>query len=511
VARIVTEGASGVPPERPPSSPRWTRAEIVLLLLLVLAGGFLRFNDLGDPGEQIFDEVYYAVDACGYVGTAEECDISEAQNEVHPPFGKWLIGAGIQLFGYDAFGYRVASALAGALTVGLLFALGRRLLNSVVGAGLAAGLLAIDFLHIVQSRISMLDIFVPLFAVAALLFLVIDRDQVLARVADGEAARNLVLGRPWRAAAGAMSGAAVATKWSGGLVLLAVLVIACAWEVSARRRAGVSRPGRVAFTEAGANVALYLLLIPVAVYVLSYVGRLDGGVLALPWSDGSWVRAFVAEQKEMFDFHSALDATHHYQSPAWSWLTLRRPVAYFYDDLGDGNVQEIMAFGSPFVWWASVGALLLVLYQWLRKRDMFAPEGVILAGFAFSYLPWTLPYFARDAMFIFYLLPSVPFMCLALGYALTRIGWSWEARAAQALFIVGALVAFFYFKPLLYKSTISRETWDSRIWFDDRGCDRPEGTPTQTTVTEVVQGQETEVVKETNDNSSLPPKGWCWI
>ena len=70
-----------------------------------------------------------------------------------------------------------------------------------------------------------------------------------------------------------------------------------------------------------------------------------------------------------------------------------------------------------------------------------------------------------------------------------------------------------FFQPLLYKSTISRERWDSRIWFDDfkAGCERPAGTPTTTTATEVTTGKETVVEKETTDNGSLPPKGWCWV
>jgi hypothetical protein len=286
-----------------------------------------------------------------------------------------------------------------------------------------------------------------------------------------------------------------------------------AWEASAYKRTGTKQWLGEAFIRGGPNIALYLVLLPFAVYVLSYIGRLDGDVLALPWEDGSWVQAFIDKQKHMWSFHQSLDSTHHYQSPAWSWLVLKRPVAYFYEDLGNDNVQEVMAFGSPFVWWSSVLALGFALISWIRKRDMSRPEGVILIGFALAYLPWLLPQVSRSAIFLFYLLPAVPFMCLAVAYALTRIGWSWEAKASQALFAAGAVAAFVYFQPLLYKSTISRSSWDSRIWFDDfeSGCKRPAGTPTTTTTTEVTTGKETVVEKETTDNGSLPPDGWCWV
>jgi dolichyl-phosphate-mannose-protein mannosyltransferase len=515
VARIETEVAppASFVPEDPPVESSWNRIDVVLLILLVLFAGFLRFNNVDQPDDLMFDEVYYAADSCSYVLPEPECDLEETRNEVHPPLGKWMISVGIQLFGYDSFGYRMMAALAGSMTVALLYLLGRRLMGSAVAAVISAGLLAIDFLHIVQSRIAMLDIFVPFFGTAAFLFLVIDRDKTLRALEDGVTTSRRLLGRPWLLASGAMAGACVATKWSGGLVLLSVLILACVWEISVRRRLGDERWLSKALREAAPQIALCLVILPTLVYLATYVGRLQGDVLSLPWSDGSWLRAFFDEQKEMLDFHMTLDGTHHYQSPAWSWLALRRPVAYFYEDVGGGNVREIMAFGSPFVWWASIAALAFTFFRWLPQRNMYRPEGVILAGFAVGYLPWLLPFIGRDAMFLFYLLPVTPFMCLALGYALTSIGWTWEARAAQTLFVAGALAAFAYFQPLLYNSTVSREKWDSRIWFDDveKGCKRPIGTPSETTVTETIDGKPSEVTSQTNDNSSLPPVGWCWI
>lgn len=294
-------------------------------------------------------------------------------------------------------------------------------------------------------------------------------------------------------------------------MLAAIVLLACAWEVSAHKRSGSREPFGAAFVQGAPNIVLYLVILPFVVYMLTYVARLDGAVLALPWADDSWVRAFIDKQQHMWSFHNGLESTHHYQSPGWSWLLLKRPVAYYYEDLGNDHVQEIMAFGSPFVWWASILALIYAFVNWIRRRDMSGAEGVILVGFGLGYLPWVLPQFGRSAIFLFYLLPAVPFMCLALGYALTRIGWSWEAKAAQALFAAGAVAGFVYFQPLLYKTTIERDSWDSRIWFEDAGCDRPEGTPTTTTVTEITQGKETVVEKETTDNGNLPPNGWCWI
>ncbi len=122
-------------------------------------------------------------------------------------------------------GWRVASAIAGTLTILLLYLLARKILRSTLGASLASGLFAVDLLAFVQSRVSMLDVFVPLFGVATFLFLAYDRDRL---AADSRHARW----RPWRLAAGIAAGAASATKWSGVLFLIAAIVITVVWETA---------------------------------------------------------------------------------------------------------------------------------------------------------------------------------------------------------------------------------------------------------------------------------------
>ncbi|MGH2695207.1 MAG: glycosyltransferase family 39 protein, partial [Actinomycetota bacterium] len=109
--------------------------DALVLTTVTVVAGLLRFYRLSDPRSEMFDEVYYAKDACFYTfGTADLCDAEAPPTEVHPPLGKWLLAAGIRLFGYDAFGWRVVAALAGALTVALLFLLARRVLRSTAGA-----------------------------------------------------------------------------------------------------------------------------------------------------------------------------------------------------------------------------------------------------------------------------------------------------------------------------------------------------------------------------------------
>ena len=504
------------------ATPAWGPLDTLGLTMITLLAAALRYVNLATPSSLIFDEVYYAKDACLYLGSAASvCKIDQEVTWVHPPLGKWLIAIGVRLFGFDSFGWRIVSVVAGTITVALLYLLARRILHSTIAAILASGLLAIDLLHLVQSRVAMLDVFVPLFGVAAFLFLVYDRDRLLARLErppeEGEDERRGPLknlaDRPWRLAAGLAGGAALACKWTGALVLLAVIVLTIAWEVRARRGAGARLGSALsrALREEAASIVLWLLVVPLLLYVTTYIGRIDGAVWSWPWSSGSWLNNLWHRQLDMYDFHHGLDATHSYQSPPWSWLLLKRPVLY-YATTEDGGVQRILATGSPFVWWSSMLALVYAGVAWVRNRDMRDAAGLIFAGFALTYGPWLIPGVARPAVFIFYLLPSVPFMYLAIAYVAVRIGDSWEARTAVGVFATGAVGLFMFYMPLVNGATLTGDQLNQRLWiFQGRQCDPPAKVPTTITVTATRGGREVTHVKPTREvPQSVPPVGWCW-
>jgi dolichyl-phosphate-mannose-protein mannosyltransferase len=432
------------------------------------------------------------------IGDPGVCGIEQLASRAHPPLGNWLIGTGVKLFGFEPFGWRVAAAVAGTLTVALVYLLAWRLLRrgssgraATVGAFAAAGLLAVDFLHLVQSRIAMLDVFITLFVVAAVLAIVLDR--------DGSRDRRWLLGRPWRLAAGASLGAATAVKWSGAYVALAVIGLVIAWELAARHR---DRPadswGRVvrsAIAQEALPTLVLLGLVPLAVYVLSYTGRMPGEVFGLPWVEGTFWRGVFEHQRQMLEFHTTLAGDHPYESPAWSWIALKRPVAYYFSVEG-GSYREILALGNPLAWWPAAAALVALGVRWVRAGAALSrAEPVILAGAIATYAPWLILSGARSQVFLWYLLPTVAFLCLALGAV---AAWLWQARIGQgvvAAFALVALASFAFYLPLLTALPLSPADWQARIVFRD--CSRPDG-PALT-------------LPDDEINNGLPPSGWCWI
>jgi dolichyl-phosphate-mannose--protein O-mannosyl transferase len=474
----------------------------------------VRLVGLASPAGFVFDEIFYARNACRFVIDTSACGIDDLVSGAHPPLGNWIIGLGIRLFGMDELGWRITSALAGTLAVALLFVLVRRLLSghatpagAMAGAFVAAALLAADPLHLVQSRVAMLDSFVTLFVIATVLAAVLDvsreRDAAGNDARVGPWLRRLTLGRPWRLATGLSLGAAAAVKWSGAYVALGIVVLVVAWEVAASRGLGTDGGRATGWRVAlGATVRRELLpslvllgLVPLIVYLASYIGRVEGALLAAPWREGSFWREVADHQVAMLRFHLGLGGDHPYQSPAWSWLLLKRPVAYSFAVDG-GTYREVLAIGNPLAWWAGAVALVGVVIGWVRSGASLArPEPILLIGALGTYLPWLILSGSRSQVFIWYLLPTIPFLYGALGLLAARAWGSLGGKVTVGLagLAVAAWLAFFF--PILTAQPLTPDQWRARIWLAD--CRRPEAPALELPDDEI--------------NTGEPPSGWCWI
>ncbi|MEU3554628.1 dolichyl-phosphate-mannose--protein mannosyltransferase [Streptomyces fragilis] len=501
-------------------------------LLVTLVAGLLRFRDLGSPRAVMFDETYYAKDAWALVHRGFELswpkdvdkqiierfgDVplpTDAAYVVHPPVGKYVIGLGELMFGLDPFGWRFMTAVLGTASVLLVCRIGRRMFRSTFLGCLAGLLLAVDGLHFVMSRTALLDGVLMFFVVAAFGCLVVDRDRARARLAaalpadgngwvrpDAEVARTLRLGaRPWRWAAGLMLGLAIGTKWSGLAVLAAFGLLTVLWDVGARRTAGARHPHLVVLRRD--LVPAFLTTVPVALvtYLASWTGWIlspndgTGGYYrnwALTEGKGrswgfleqhlDWLPSLWHYETQVWKFHVELTSPHTYESNPWSWLVMGRPVSYFYESPGPGQdgcpvdvvdkcSREVLAIGTPMLWWAGCLALLYVLWRWALRRDWRA--GGILCGIAAGYLPWFM--YQERTIFLFYAVVFVPFLCLALAMtagALLGRPDAGETRRVAGISGLGLLVLlvlwnFVHFLPILTGEPIPLEEWQTRMWLD---------------------------------------------
>jgi dolichyl-phosphate-mannose-protein mannosyltransferase len=459
----------------------WACAGFVTLVALVL-----RLADLGFPSGKIFDEIYYATDAHNLLLRGVEWD--DKQNGpafvAHPPLGKWLIALGEHLFGYNSFGWRIVPALAGAATVLVLVRVGQRLFGSTL-LGCAAGLLlAVDGLHFVMSRVALLDVFLTLFVLIAFACLLIERDARRARLLAGvDAAAGWRAWPWWWAGAGVFLGLGLGVKWSALWFIPAFVFLTLAWEVGARRVAGSRAPYRESVRSGGLGLAVIF-----GFAGLAYLATWTGWFL----SDDGWGRHWAEQtgntvpfvpdalvnlwhyERAVLHFHDGLDTPHPYQSTPWSWLTLGRPVAFYAQSPtgcgADKCEREIVALGTPPLWWSFYPAMLMAAWRWLARRDWRG--GALLLCILSGWVPWM--FYPQRTMFLFYILPALPFLVLAvtygLGLALGPASAPRERRLIGAtivgLYLTVILVTFVYFYPVYTGELLTWQHWYDRMWFD---------------------------------------------
>ena len=482
---------------------RWAVALPVTLVLAALA---LRLVGLAEPDRLYFDEVYYVADARALL-----TDGVEDGFVVHPPLGKWLIASGIAVAGDGPFGWRLASAVAGALLVGVTYGVGLRLLGRRSLAALAGLFVAVDGMALVASRIAMLDGFLALFVAAAAWALLAD-----AAARDGPGDPTLEGGpRPWRRwvlgaaparwLAGGLLGLAIATKWAGLLAIGAAGLVALVGDLVARRRA----TGRVLADPLHllAGLAVPLLLVPAAVYVASYAGWFASYEDTRPGQEacteepcevgvGERLAGWWGEQAAIARFHMGLDAEHPYRAEAWTWPLLTRPVAFAYEtadscedaaeadgpqtgeaavrdagdatgegaargcDLAEGQVRHILAIGNPAIWWPATLAVLAL--GWAAARHCRGDAGFLLTFILGQWVPWLA---VARPVFLFYTVPIVPFLALALAWGAGEAAKAPRLRLTPAVLAVAAILGLAFWYPIWLGTPIEEAAWRARILF----------------------------------------------
>jgi dolichyl-phosphate-mannose--protein O-mannosyl transferase len=504
-----------VPPALVPwRDPHPWQGWLIVAGLAILAG-FTRFWALGFPNSKIFDEAYYPVEAQELLRYGYE-DNRGYMFIVHPPLGKWLIAWTSDWFGdglNDAFGWRVAPAFLGCLSVIVLARTGRRMFRSNLFGAIAGGLLALDGLSLVLARTAILDGFLQFFVLAGFAALVLDRDQMRARlatlIADGADLSDGVpsLGpRPWRLVAGVLFGLACAVKWSALSFFVLFAILSLLWDRGAFKVAGVRRRTRATARRSLVPALGSLLAVPIISYLFCYLGWFVGENgwgrhwadthsasthlhvlgISVPWT-WAWVpgplRSLGSYTFQAYRFHEGLDSPHAYQSNPWSWLVLGRPVDFYYD--GNSKLcgaascsREVLLIGTPLLWWAFVPMLLWLAWHYLTTRDWRA--AAVWVAFLAGWAVWFQD--LKRTMFLFYMAPLVPFLILGLTLALgvllgpaqrltgdrgrdarsrTRRRWG---VAAVSSYLALVVVDFAWMWPILTGGLLSYDVWHAHMW-----------------------------------------------
>ena len=403
--------------------------QILPISIITIFSLIIRIWHLNLPKGYIFDEIYYAKNANSLIEHGVELnEQGGADFIVHPPLGKWLIGIGIKIFGNNEFGWRIIPALVGTACVILIYLIAQRLFNSIFLSSTAALLMALDGLALVMSRVALLDIFLMFFILLCCYFILTN---------------NLWL-------SGVAIGLAGASKWSGFFLIPFIIALTINWknlQLSSLLRRLVQ-----------------FILIPIGVYFITWIGWI---LNSNGWGRQSGGNLFTSLWKyhiEILNFHRDLSEKHAYNANPWSWLVLGRPTSFYYESPSDCGAascaQEILAIGTPVLWWAGVFAIAVTAGLFIVSKDRIA--AFILAGIAGTYLPWFL--IQGRTMFYFYAISILPFLILALIYTFNWALKYKDYRKYIGVFIIVVAINFIYFLPIFLGIQMPYSDWLDRMW-----------------------------------------------
>ncbi|XUW99914.1 MAG: glycosyltransferase family 39 protein [Dehalogenimonas sp.] len=132
------------------------------LLTILIASMILHLGLMWFPKDLVLDEQYYVVSARDYLvqGVLHQPE--------HPPLGKIIITAGIQIFGDNQFGWRFMPALFGVGSIFFFYLILRRFNLSNLATNLATTVFAFENSIFTMASVAMLDIFNVFFMIAGL-------------------------------------------------------------------------------------------------------------------------------------------------------------------------------------------------------------------------------------------------------------------------------------------------------------------------------------------------------
>ena len=285
--------------------------------------------------------------------------------------------------------------------------------------------------------------------------------------------------------AGICLGLACGTKWNGAWYIPAFAVLVIAWDLGARRAAGYRSAAAGMLRSDAPWAAVWFVLAPVAVYVACWSGWFATGYgynrsgVQLSGHRISTLAAWLAYNKWMLQFGTGLTQHSNYESNPLGWLVLARPTSFYSVCLpaaasgcGDRTEQEVLAIGTPLIWWGGTLALAVCLVWWLARRDWRA--GSVLTGVAAGWLPW-IWFYLHDhrTEFYFYAVIFDPFLVIAITLCLGLVIGPARAKPARrvtgavvsGLYLLAVLADFAYIYPVLAAKVIPFTSWDARMWF----------------------------------------------
>ena len=416
----------------------------IWLITLLTISFLFRFIRISEPPRYIFDEVYHVPTARSYAQSNPDAynpfsktrEPDTAYDWLHPPLAKLIQAGSIKLIGDHSLAWRLPSAIFGTLSIAALYYFSLALFKNHHLALLAATIFSLDGLHLTMSRITMNDIFVTTFILLSLTFFyksLTDRVRPCHK-------KHLFL-------TGLFTGLSIATKWSAIFLFPIYSVFLLSYGTRSVLEAKLRGRTLMNFIKKIPIFFIYLLIVPILIYLLSY---------SQYFLLGFNLKDFYSLHQQIYGYQTGLTATHDYQSAAWQWPLLIRPV-WFHVQYFQNKISNIYNLGNPAIFWGGL-ATIATQGPFLKRSFKAGPfskaKSFLLVSYFFLFIPWL---FSPRILFLHHYLPALPFLCLIIAKAI------YKKSSLTIKYLLLAFLLFLFFYPLNTAIPIPNNLLD--LWF----------------------------------------------
>lgn len=423
----------------------------------------LHLLTISKPAAMMWDETYYVPEANSFLHGAG-LTVPE-----HPPLGKWLIAAGISIFGNNPFGWRIFAVIFGTASIIIFYLICVQLARKETPEDgtapdtfesgrqrtwftvttfvpvLAAFLFAFENFSFVQSGIAMLDVFSVTFMLLG--FLLYLRDRYLL--------------------CGVVMGLAMLCK---ATAVLAILAIILHWALTHRHEisADISRITNKLKAQNGIRqghaiwdmvklmlsaTVVWLVLLPLLEYPATHQ-------LANPFSRTMYMLHFH------LDYNTITGGNPNATTP-WQWIIHPTNIVYWpksFVFVAGRFVLPIDAANPLYyasvswnIWVLLIPAILFTAYEVIRYRKPQHPTAsFILCWFWGIYgMLILLELATKRVMFNYYFYPAIAAVCLAIAWSAWKM-WLVMSKEKKrraiflsllAVYTISTVVIFFFMSP----------------------------------------------------------------
>lgn len=366
-------------------------------------------NKISYMNSSYFDEIYFARTAYEYTQGMETYEWT------HPPLGKLIQAIPIYISNYlSPFNYRLMGNISGILMLAVMYIFAKELFKKRKYAIFASLLMAFDTFHFAQTRMGTVDSHLILFILLASYFMV--------KYTKNNKTFYLLL-------SGIFFGLSVSVKWTGlyGGIALAIIFFT---HLVKNKKLNIKNL---------LKGTLFFVVIPLFIYSSLY--------LIFPNNKLNHTTNFeniINQQKDMYNYHSKLNATHYFSSKWYTWPISYKPVWYHQEILNNDTKETISGIGNIVIWWMGLIGFLYSLIKLIRKKDK--QSFIIVVSMLSLWLPYA---FIGRVMFLYHYFPVLPFMMLGIVNLFKSIEEKYKLKYLIPLYMIFVIAFFIIYYPVI--------------------------------------------------------------